>query len=77
MAKKRRVDNAGSCFGRPPPSAAAHRLRRGAAIVLFCVADSWFGRPPPMGSPCNTNILRLHFKNLIVKKTFLILLQGF
>ena len=24
----------------------------------------------PIGSPCNTNILRLHFKNLIVKKHF-------
>lgn len=27
-------------------------------------------KPSPKGSPCNTNILRLHFKNLIVKKHF-------
>ena len=44
-------NNAAPRFGRPPPSAAAHRpAGGGASRGLFRVALAWFTHPPPMGA---------------------------
>ena len=63
MAKKRRVDNAGSCFGRPPPSAAAHRLRRGGGDCSFlrCGFLVWASAAVGGGSPPSAGGRRLFF----------------